>query len=183
MRIELQMVGAYQNVNREFKGIPFVNGRASVLCADEHVAGLCRYLQQYGAYQLVEAEVLQAKLDKADGKKISKKTATDRVQRCQASLALAQAELDELHDIDSPSADEAVSEASAQSAAPSQRPAPRVVTAESPESTSEPVAAAPAEIESEFADGRGSDQQASRRERSETPQGGKSSGKARKAGK
>lgn len=178
MQIQLQMVGAYQNTNKTFKGIPFVNGRASVVCADEHVAGIQRYLQQYGAYPLIEAEVRQAQLDKAAGKQISKKTAKDRVQRCQAALAQAQSDLAELHDLDPATAHEAQS-------APdhSRRPAPRVVIAESPEPTSEPVAAAPADVESEFDNGRGSDQQASRRERSETPQGGKSSNKARKAGK
>lgn len=184
MQIQLQMVGAYQNVNKSFKGIPFVNGRATVTCADEHVAGLCRYLQQYGAYPVVEAEVHQAKLDKDAGKKISKKTAIDRVQRCQAALTLAKSDLDELGSIDDSNHD--FNDAPEDAAAPpSQRPAPRVVTAEpsEPEPTSEPVAAAPADVESEFDDGRGSDQQASRRERSETSQGGKSSNKARKVGK
>lgn len=194
MIVELQMVGAYQNTNKSFKSVPFVNGRASLVCADEHVAGICRYLQQFGAYPLVEAEVLQAKLDKDAGKKVSKKVALDRVSRHRAALRQAEAELADLDGIDGQYSDPGVAEAEPVAATPepiSRRPAARVVQpdpdpepAAAPEPTPEPVAAAPAaDIESEFKDGGSSDQEVTRRERSETPVGGKSSGKARKGGK
>lgn len=166
MQMELQMVGAYQNANITIKGISFVNGRASFVSSDDHVAGICRYLAQFGAYPLIEAEQRQAKLDKAAGRKISKKVALDRVARHRAALEQAMADLDELDQID---------ENAATQRTKSNAPPPRI--------PNEPSDTAAMAAESEPTDGGSSDQPPAPEGRSEATEDQSSSSKKRGNGK
>lgn len=63
MQIELQMVGHHRNSTINIKGVQFTNGRGVVTGADELVGNICKYLENYGAFQPHIAEQKQAIID------------------------------------------------------------------------------------------------------------------------
>lgn len=63
MQIELQMVGHHRRNDINIKGVQFTEGKAKVHGIDEQVVNLCRYLEDYGAFQPHIAEQKQAVLD------------------------------------------------------------------------------------------------------------------------
>jgi vacuolar-type H+-ATPase subunit I/STV1 len=93
-RVNLIMVGAYENTNKEFKGVPFRNGRASVAGPDDLVGNIVKYLRTYGAvpeeeYAEAKALVDAERLKMSDASELKAKRA-----RMEADLKRMEAEID-----------------------------------------------------------------------------------------
>lgn len=93
MEVKLYMVGHYRNKNVTIKGVQFVNGVGMVRGADELVGNICKYLTNYGAFPLHEAERRQGILDQAAGRQGDLRGVRRRLEEAERAAAEARQEL------------------------------------------------------------------------------------------
>ena len=94
-RVQLVMVGPNKGCNKEFKGVPFVNGSAWVQGPDDQIMHILKYLKTFGAYPATEAKEAQLEVDKylaskGDSSALLKQKADLKMQL--AALEAAEAE-------------------------------------------------------------------------------------------
>jgi hypothetical protein len=88
MQIELQMVGVHRTATMNIKGVQFNNGKGIVTGADELVGNICKYLENYGAWQPHEAERRQAILD-GEGDLLGIRAAKRKKEKAEQMIAEA----------------------------------------------------------------------------------------------
>ena len=98
MQIELQMVGHHRTNDIEIKGIQFLNGKATVYGIDEHVVNLCRYLEDFGAFQPHVAEQKQAVLD-GEGDMLGIRAARKMKAQAEEMMAEANAKMEKAQEV------------------------------------------------------------------------------------
>ncbi len=92
MQIDLQMVGHHRTNTVNIKGVQFTNGKATVYGIDEHVVNLCRYLEDFGAFQPHVAEQKQAVLD-GEGDMLGIRAARKMKAKAEEMMAEANAKM------------------------------------------------------------------------------------------